>query len=683
MDRLDDCTLIVSKRGIYDRKNARRHHQSSDQPAAVGSSTLQIDPQDEPQANLESLMPIRATPTRASDGSCDDAQPESLDGSSAHASPDLIQLNDSTSLQTPCAGQASNRTPRISMNPKSSSLTEMFEEFLKQQSESTLERHGIVLLGEPSPLTFALEEFQRGRNPRLHDLHDHIGESASMTVIEQDVHPPHLEAHDITYLKAKGAFEYPKNDTMDIFMSAYIERFHPLYSIVKKAELYRAYRERKLPWIFLHAVCFIGATFCDTSLIHQSGFKSRIEARCLYYEKAKVLFTIGYEKDKIILLEVAIMLSFCGPQLKNYWNPCSWIGFGVTIAISLGIHRSTVSTHAHSKDKGLLRRLWWTLSARDAYLSTLLGRSFRINMSLCDTEPLLRDDFDDDAAACSHQHSNCSCKHSIVYQIQIAKLSLILRNVVYYRFGPVCSLTTVDNLHSQLENWQSELPPAINWSQHSGPLPTFAVILKILFHYHIILLHMAGSGEGVSSTSQTAFNEIQSVPAAESAASTIASTAVTLMTKSVICALPHELFPAFFLAGIILYRKARQLDPFAAELGRASLDNCQIVLNEARESWDSGNWAMRIFEFLLSGSSGTHDAQNRVSRQDIDTNDRMPTTSDAAATESVYPPLADQRDNILHSFDWNAELDVNAVGGFEDFMLLPNYWLSASEQCSH
>ncbi|EON61051.1 hypothetical protein W97_00262 [Coniosporium apollinis CBS 100218] len=83
------------------------------------------------------------------------------------------------------------------------------------------------------------------------------------------------------------------------------------------------------------------------------------------------------------------------------------------------------------------------------------------------------------------------------------------------------------------------------------------------------------------------------------------------MTKSVIFALPHELFSAFFLAGIILYRQARKFDPAAAEIGRASLDNCQIVLNEARESWDPGNWAMRIFEFLLSSSGGTDDAQNR------------------------------------------------------------------------
>jgi hypothetical protein len=679
MDHVNDCTLIVSKRGIYDRKNAQNRHQSFDHPSAVGRSTPPTDPQDMPQANFGTITSTRDTPIRARNRLRGDPQPENFAGFSSHVSPNSIQANDSTPSESPGAEEASIRAPRILTNSKASSLTEMFEEFLKQQNESTLEKHGIVLPGEPSPLTFALEEFQRGKNQRLYDVHDHIGESASMTVIMQDVHPPHLDINDITYLKAKGAFEYPKNDTADTFLSSYLERFHPLYSIVKKSEFQTAYRERKLPWLLLHAVHFIGATFCDSSSIHQLGFKSRAEVRSLYYERAKVLFTVGYEKDKITLLQAAIMLSFIGPQLKHYWNPCSWIGFGVTIAVSLGMHRSAVSANAHSNDKGLLRRLWWTLSVRDAYLCTLLGRSFRLNMSLCDTEPLSCADFDDDTA-CSHQDSDCSCKHSIYYQIQTAKLSLLLRNVVYYRIGPVRGLTTLDDLQSQLKNWQSELQPAVNWSQHNGPLPTFAVILKILYNYHLILLHMAEPKEPVYSTSQTALDKIQSSLVAESAASAIASTAVTIMTKSVIFALPHELFPAFFLAGIILYRQTRQPDPAVAEVGQASLDNCQIVLNEARESWDPWNWAMRIFEFLLSSSSiSTGDTQNRVSRQGIDVNDELPTVSCTAATETVHLPLTDQLNTFIPSLDWNAAFDANGTDHLEDFMLLPNCWLSAAE----
>lgn len=226
------------------------------------------NPQDEPRANPGPPVTISDAPMRAGGSLQGDAQPESW--LVPHSK--RLRIHISERVRTTLRLQ---KVPtreggvKDTHDLKAASLKEMFEEFLKQQNEITLERHGIVFLGQPSSLTFALEEYQRGRRPRLHDMHDHIGESASMIVIEQEVHPIHLDAHDIASLKAKGAFEYPKNDTADAFMSAYLERFHPPYSIVKNAEFEIVYRERKLPWVLPYAVCFIGATFCNTLLIYQ------------------------------------------------------------------------------------------------------------------------------------------------------------------------------------------------------------------------------------------------------------------------------------------------------------------------------------------------------------------------------------------------------------------------------
>ena len=672
---VDGCTMIASKRGMYNRKNSRRR-QLSYQACPEGRATPNLEHQDETQPNDEYPNTAKSRSMRANGAPRGNVRSANLEESYSSVSVDSLVVNDSASSESPPAPQVSSRVTRVRPKTKASSLMKMFEDYLEQQNEGALGKQEIVLPGEPSPLTFALEEFQRGRNPRLHDAQSNISDSTSINTFEHNVHPSHLDADDITYLKAKGAFEYPENTIADAFMNAYLENFHPLYSIVKKSHFERQYREGKLPWMLLHSLCFIGATFCDDSLIHQLGFKSRIGARSMFYDKAKILYSLGYEKDKITLLQSAIMLSFCGPQLKNYWNPCTWIGFGVTIAVSLGMHRTSASAISPSKDKGLLRRLWWTLSTRDAYLSTLLGRSFRINMSICDAEPLSPDDFDN-VTSCFHQQTKCKCNHLIFYQIQAAKLSLHLRNVIYYRIGPVCPQTTVGKLHNELKVWQTELQSPINWSQRCQPLPTSAVILRILYNYHIILLHMTKPTEVGPTQSSTVSNEVQS-PTVESAASTIASTALTLMTNSVISALPHEIFPAFFLAGIILYRQSRQLDSVAAEAGRASLENCQIVLNKARELWDPENWAMRIFDFLLSGPSTVDDAQSKLSRQNIDLDDEILNPSTECVNETTYAPYSDQAQNITNNFDWNTTLDSNFDGG-QDFMLLSNCWLAAED----
>jgi len=198
------------------------------------------------------------------------------------------------------------------------------------------------------------------------------------------------------------------------------------------------------------------------------------------------------------------MLSFYGPHIQSYWNPGSWTGFGVTIAVSLGLHRAATYAHSHFRElTSLLRRVWWNLVIRDAYVSALLGRSFRLNMSLCDTEPLTYEDFEG-VVTCSHQpQTDCHCKHPAHYQIQMSKLSLLLRGILISRFGPGENTATVAELHQVLSNWQSDLPESMNWVEKKSPLPKFSVILKILFHYHVILLHMIKPERVSSSQAQT------------------------------------------------------------------------------------------------------------------------------------------------------------------------------------
>ncbi|KAJ9503538.1 hypothetical protein H2202_000677 [Exophiala xenobiotica] len=551
VDGIQDCAFISSRRGTYDRWRSLKSESRT--PRALSTS----------ESRFES------------------------------ASPEGDNLGDSA------ARQAANSGPPAAA--RSNALAVGFENFLRQGDsdvEGLVGKYGLVLLGDSSPLTFALKELQPDKRDSRNSGSSEAINSNRAISSGRSGHPSHLSAADLTYLQAKGALTAPTNECLTALIQAFMDKFYPLCSIVDRSEFMRQHQSRRLPWILLQAACLIGATYCDADVLKKAGFKSRQAARRFFYDKAKVLYDVGYETNSVVLLQAIVMLTFWGPDMKGYWNPCSWIGVAVTIAESLGIHRSAGYSTLH-KDKGLLRRLWWTIAVRDAYCGTLLGRPFRVNMSHSDAPMLTNDDFgqDDNTPSGSGDPSQLYMQ----YQIHFAKLSLILRRIVNTRFNIGLDSTTPETLRDLLVQWRGDVPPSINWPAYGVSPSIFAECLKILYHHQLILIYLPRGDSPNLSAAGLADTEAPTSEIAESAAQTIASTSLSLMTRSMVHSLPQEVFPAFFVAGIVFFRLIRRSQPLIAQLGQAALDNCQIILHEVRDCWEPAFWGMRIFEFLLAG----------------------------------------------------------------------------------
>ncbi|KAJ5292095.1 hypothetical protein N7478_001346 [Penicillium angulare] len=648
MDSVEECELIVSRRGTYDRRTARQLRHQHSAGLALGAPQPPAAADNRHSQNAESI-----TTTSSQDGDQDlisETTPSELQS---------IHSNPTESL--PPLGPESIR-PSASARQ---SVSGMFEDFLNWRTERQISQCGLIMLAEPSPLTFALEEYPNGVTPPLHDASDQIRNSSNLAVVRDDCHPSHLDAVDITYLKAKGAFALPSERLMHDLVDVYLKKFHALYSIVDRIELEKVHKEKKLPWLMLHTVCFIGATFCDASVIHLSEFKSRLEARRKFYDRAKLIFDFGYETSKIIIAQCAIMLSFWGPQTHSYWNPCSWIGFSVTFAVSLGTHRASVCADAQRNNRGLLKKLWWSLVVRDTYCSVLLGRPFRINLTHCDTDMLTMDDF-----------VNESMEEGF-YQIQIARLSLILRRILHSRVGLENGSITPQTVHSEIEAWHCELQHSLqNWP-YRGPPFICSTALDILYNYYLLLLYIK---KPITETSDRYGSSQTSDGFVQSRARAIASHAITLVTKTKVCELPHELFPAFFVSGIVLYRQMRQSEDIVAEMARANLDNCRIILNEAKELWDPGSWAMQIFDFLCAyrKNAAPRMEENHQSNPDVTSSsniDNLNTHAMAGRHSGIDDPHPEKslglNYDVLHS---------HLSERLEDYLLMPNFLPPATDE---
>lgn len=506
----------------------------------------------------------------------------------------------------------------------------MFNHFLDGQQSNrrdVIDKSSITYLGEQFPLALVLEDLQDGGRTKLHHAGPPLGHAQTPSDRHLDnSHPAHLLPEDMNCLMSKHSLEYPEATLYDELMQTFVDVVFPMYPIVSRDEFIDQYKSRQLPWILLQSACFAAATHCPITVLNRAGFPGRRQARFLFYRKAKALFDTGYESNKIVILQSVMLLSMWGGSPNNYWNFYSWTSTAVTIAETLGMHRSIAGANMEAKDRSLLKRIWWVLVIRDAFCTSLVGRPLRINLEQCDAEMLTLEDFEHDIRSLEmvQHHLTYTFAH---YQIQASKLSLILHQIVMTRFIPGLKKYTTAFLQDSLESWRKEVPPEIEWSRDPMGNNLFASCLSVLFDHHLILAHL---GCSLSQTSTGLSSGAGFDQHSDMAAQRISTVGSSIVVKSQALQVPHETFQGVFLAGVVSYTQMRSTNAMTAQLGYSNLNNSKMVLHNVLEAWDAVPWITTLFERLsamlqkkqaISGdvafAQGSSDAQG----DQLDTND--------------------------------------------------------------
>ncbi|KAJ5612716.1 hypothetical protein N7510_005910 [Penicillium lagena] len=633
-----ECILRESRRGTYIRKTCRQN--AAKRPTrAVNTAGYAHDSQEGPDAPTEAetdatisvhvpdaITTTIVPPTQIPVGS-DDYQTANLRPRVGPSAPGTVPSNDNADPESakvadgpPAASSEADRDvthsstseePRpVTDSPfQSSSVTSdsnassyrdiswssMFDHFInsRQDRREFVDKCSITYLGESFPLAIVLEDLNENGRPKLHYPGPPFPGMKQRPDTLDQLQPSHMMPEDLDFLRMKGVFELPEKAHLDAFFATFLERIYPLYPLVNRQELIQQHANGNVPLILLHSICFIAATFCDLPILHHAGFTSRRDARFHYYKKVKVLFDSGYEINKIVILQSAILMSFWGGGPNSYWNFYSWISTAVTIAEAVGIHRSTAMTNMAPQDRSLLRRLWWILVVRDSACSALVGRPFRIDIDQSDTEMLTIADFAHDAMVPNFLEASSHHKYA-QYQIEIAKLSLILRDIVMSRFYPGRPPVPADELHARLNRWRDGLPITLTWQDeavdHSNP---FSMTLSVQYYHHLILIYLGRLPHNNLNDHEN--NDYTTTSFAAQHISTVACTAVT---KSSILVMPHELFHGIFLAQAVFYTNMKSSNQLLARLGRSALTNCQMALHASCECWDPSPWIMQLFDNL-------------------------------------------------------------------------------------
>ncbi|KAJ5339912.1 hypothetical protein N7452_006640 [Penicillium brevicompactum] len=230
--------------------------------------------------------------------------------------------------------------------------------------------------GEP----FIKQESYRGRSEYL---------GGSVPFDENMVKPgrettytnPKASATDLQMLRDQGAFELPPLSVQQELMASFNTHCAPWTPVVDP----RWMDENEPSMLLLQAIFLAGSRVSKAHLDYGSSE--------VFYRRAKLLFFFGGCDDPLISIVAACLLHWynpVGPEDVSTDTSGFWIRTAGAMAFQIGLHKEPPP---YSRDRGLRRRLWWSLVVRDNIISVGVGRPRTINLRDSDVLPPSLNDF--------------------------------------------------------------------------------------------------------------------------------------------------------------------------------------------------------------------------------------------------------------------------------------------------
>ncbi|KAJ5207467.1 Transcription factor [Penicillium cf. griseofulvum] len=270
-----------------------------------------------------------------------------------------------------------SQTPRGSQVPPESP-----EQVASQRNSSGVSR--VIPIEANSAVNndpFIKEESYRGRSEYL---------GGSVPFDENMVKPgrettytnPKPSATDLQMLRDQGAFELPPVSVQKELMASFNMHCAPWTPVVDPKWL-----EESAPrsMLLLQSVFLAGSRVSKAHLDYGSSE--------VFYRRAKLLFFFGGCDDPLISIVAACLLHWynpVGPEDVSTDTSGFWIRTAGAMAFQIGLHKEPAP---NARDRGLRRRLWWSLVVRDNIISVGVGRPRTINLRDSDVLPPSINDF--------------------------------------------------------------------------------------------------------------------------------------------------------------------------------------------------------------------------------------------------------------------------------------------------
>ncbi|KAK2812398.1 hypothetical protein FQN50_001399 [Emmonsiellopsis sp. PD_5] len=194
--------------------------------------------------------------------------------------------------------------------------------------------------------------------------------------------PPHVEADDIDYLQAKGALKIPhfalRNELLKCFVN-YVYVYMPLLDLGDFLQTISENNgQRRTSLLLFQAVMFAGTAFVDLKHLRMAGYQSRKAARKTFYKRARALYDLDYEEDRITIIQSLLLMSYWFETPNDQKDNWHWVGISLSLARLHGLHLNITTAGIDTATQRIWRRIWWCLYIRDKLIALGMRRPTRI-----------------------------------------------------------------------------------------------------------------------------------------------------------------------------------------------------------------------------------------------------------------------------------------------------------------
>ncbi|CAK7210310.1 hypothetical protein SEUCBS140593_000790 [Sporothrix eucalyptigena] len=252
-----------------------------------------------------------------------------------------------------------------------------------------------------------------------------------------------LDAADVDYLRAKGAFDLPSADLQADLIDAFFSDVHPTSPVVNRWEFLADFRAgRRQSRLLLFAIFTAAARACrNPALLDAKGTNHASAWR--FYRATKALLDTGYERSRLVVVQALLLITWWWDKKDDGGrNMRSCAVDAINTAQSIGMHRwdqypKQPGQHGN-RDKGkgfgkaelgLWKRIWWSCVNRDVGVAVAHGLPCMLSLDDSDVHPLTPHDFNEDPSGAAGGQWASYSEAEVLFMIEQTRVAEALRHI--------------------------------------------------------------------------------------------------------------------------------------------------------------------------------------------------------------------------------------------------------------